>query len=122
MRKPYLTLVYQIEDGMKRLLWVARDRTEQSLRGFFQYLSDAERQTIRFVCSDMCQAYLNVIAEQLGQAIHVLDRFHIMKKMNEAALKKAGAIAVVKFGKGVQVVIGTLSDNIESEMRRQMKR
>ncbi|MEY3655174.1 MAG: hypothetical protein RIS15_115, partial [Chloroflexota bacterium] len=41
-----------------------------------------------------------------------------MKKMNEAALKKAGAVAVVKFGKGVQVVMGTLSDNIESEMRR----
>jgi phosphotransferase system IIB component len=42
--------------------------------------------------------------------------------MDEAALKKAGAIAVVKMGKGVQVVMGTLSDNIESEMRRQMKR
>ncbi len=80
----YLTLVYQIEDGMKRLLWVAQERTEQSLRGFFQYLSDAERQSIRFVCSDMWQPYLNVIAEQLKQAIHVLDRFHVMKKMNEA--------------------------------------
>jgi transposase len=80
----YLTLVYQIEDGMKRLLWVAQERTEQSLRGFFQYLSAAERQSIRFVCSDMWQPYLNVIAEQLKQAIHVLDRFHVMKKMNEA--------------------------------------
>jgi len=80
----YLTLVYQIEDGMKRLLWVARDRTEQSLRGFFQFLSAEARGSIRFVCSDMCQAYLNVIAEQLKDAVHVLDRFHIMKMMNEA--------------------------------------
>ena len=32
----------------------------------------------------MCQAYLNVVAEQAGHAIHVLDRFHIMKNMNEA--------------------------------------
>jgi transposase len=80
----YLTLVYQIEDGMKRLLWVAQERTEDSLRGFFQYLSDAERQSIRFICSDMWQPYLNVITEQLKQAVHVLDRFHIMKKMNEA--------------------------------------
>ena len=80
----YLTLVYQIEDGMKRLLWVAQERTEESLRGFFQYLSEAERQSIRFVCSDMWRAYLTVIAEQLKQAVHVLDRFHIMKKMNEA--------------------------------------
>jgi len=80
----YLTLVYQIEDGMKRLLWVAEERTEESLRGFFKMLTDEVRGSIRFVCSDMWQPYLNVIAEQVGQAVHVLDRFHIMKKMNEA--------------------------------------
>jgi len=80
----YLTLVYQIEDGLKRLLWVAQERTEQSLRGFFQFLSAEARLSIRFVCSDMWQPYLNVIAEQLSKAVHVLDRFHIMKKMNEA--------------------------------------
>ena len=80
----YLTLVYQIEDGMKRLLWVAQERTEESLRRFFQTLSVEARQSIRFVCSDMWQPYLNVVAEQLKEAVHVLDRFHIMKKMNEA--------------------------------------
>jgi transposase len=80
----YLTLVYQIEEGMKRLLWVAQERTEQSLRGFFQTLSEEVRRSIRFVCSDMWQPYLKVVAEALRQAVHVLDRFHIMKKMNEA--------------------------------------
>ena len=80
----YLTLVYQIEGGMKRLLWVAEERTEESLRGFFKILTDEVRGSIRFVCSDMWQPYLNVIAEQMRQAVHVLDRFHIMKKMNEA--------------------------------------
>jgi transposase len=80
----YLTLVYQIDDGMKRLLWIARDRTEHSLRGFFEILSDEVRTGIRFVCSDMCQAYLNVIAEQATGTLHVLDRFHIMKSMNAA--------------------------------------
>jgi transposase len=80
----YLTLVYQIDDGRKRLLWIARERTEESLRGFFEILSDQIRSGIRFVCSDMCQAYLNVIAEQASGALHVLDRFHIMKSMNAA--------------------------------------
>lgn len=80
----YLTLVYQIEDGLKRLLWVAEERTEESLRGFFRILTEEARQSIRFVCSDMWQAYQKVVAEQLPQAVHVLDRFHIMKKMNEA--------------------------------------
>ena len=102
----YLTLVYQIEDGMKRLLWVAEDRTEQSLRGFFQFLSVEARQSIRFVCSDMCQTYLNVIAEQIGHAVHVLDRFHIVKNMNKgldqvrreevAQLKRDGYEPVLK--------------------------
>jgi transposase len=80
----YLTVVYQIEAGMKRLLWVARDRTEESLRRFFWTLTAEVRESIRFVCSDMWQPYLTVVAEQLKDAVHLLDRFHIMKKMNEA--------------------------------------
>ena len=43
-------------------------------------------------------------------------------KIDEPALRKAGAFAVVKVGAAVQVVMGTLSDNIESEMRRQLGR
>jgi transposase len=80
----YLTLVYQIEDGLKRLLWVAEERTEDSLRGFFRMLSEEVRGGIRFVGSDMWQPYLKVVAEQIEQAVHVLDRFHIMKKMGDA--------------------------------------
>lgn len=80
----YLTLVYQIDNGLKRLLWIAQDRTEESLRGFFRILGDEVRTGIHFVCSDMCQAYLNVIAEQTPGALHILDRFHIMKSMNQA--------------------------------------
>ena len=32
----------------------------------------------------MWQPYLKVLAEQAGGAIHVLDRFHIMKQLGEA--------------------------------------
>jgi len=39
---------------------------------------------LQFVCSDMWQAYLKVIAKKASQAIHVLDRFHIMQTMNKA--------------------------------------
>jgi len=80
----YLTVVYQIEAGMKRLLYVGLDRTEQSLRGFFRTLSDEARQTIRYLCSDMWKPYLTVLAQEVSQAIHVLDRFHIMQAMNKA--------------------------------------
>lgn len=39
---------------------------------------------LRFVCSDMWQPYLNVIAAKAGQALHVLDRFHITMHLNQA--------------------------------------
>lgn len=80
----YLTLVYQIEEGCKRLLWVAAERTEDSLRGFFAVLGKAGAATLAFTCSDMWQPYVKVIAECAGQAVHVLDRYHVMALMNRA--------------------------------------
>jgi transposase len=80
----YLTLVYQIEDGFKRLLWVGKDRTVRSLLGFFRMLGEERSSSIRFVCSDMWKPYLKVIARKARGAIHVLDRFHIMSSMNKA--------------------------------------
>ena len=80
----YLTLVYQIQDGCKRLLYVGVDRTEASLRRFFGMLGKARATALEFVCSDMWKPYLKVIAENAGQAVHVLDRYHVMAKMNKA--------------------------------------
>lgn len=83
----YLTVVYQIDQGTRRLLWVARDRTEESLRGFFELIGERRTQALRFVVTDMWRPYLTVIAERATDALHVLDRFHIAKKLGEAVDK-----------------------------------
>lgn len=80
----YLTLVYQIDAGCKRLLWIGRERTEDCLRRGLELLGEEFCAGLRLVCSDMWKPYLNVLAEQAGTAIHVLDRFHIMKQLGEA--------------------------------------
>ncbi len=80
----YLTLVYQINARCKRLLWIGRERTEHSLRECFRLLGERIRPTLRFACSDLWQPYLNVIAAEAAAAVHVLDRFHIMKQLGEA--------------------------------------
>ena len=67
---PYLTLVYQI-DTVKRLLWVAEERTEKSLRGFFESLSTEVKAGIQFVASDMWKPYLKVIAERIPAALMI---------------------------------------------------
>ena len=80
----YLTLLYDIGGGTKRLLAVAEARTEASLRTCLESLGEPVCQGVKYVCSDMWQPYLNVIAEKLGQAVHVLDRFHVMQKFGKA--------------------------------------
>jgi transposase len=80
----YLTLVYQIDAGCKRLLWIGRERTEACLRRGLELLGEDFCSGLRFVCSDLWQPYLKVLAEQAGGAIHVLYRFHIMKQLGEA--------------------------------------
>ena len=80
----YLTLVYQIDQGLTRLLWVGKERTIESFQGFFAVIGDQLAAQIEFVCSDMWQPYLDVIREKCSQALHILDRFHIVAKMNKA--------------------------------------
>jgi hypothetical protein len=58
----YLTLVYQIDDGCRRLLRIGKGHTEKILQGFFDLLGDTLRPTLRYVCSDMWSAYLKVVA------------------------------------------------------------
>ena len=80
----YLTLVYQIDLDVTRLLWVGRERTIESFRGFFTVIGDELASKIVFVCSDMWEPYLKVIREKCSEALHILDRFHIVAKMNKA--------------------------------------
>jgi len=80
----YLTLVYQIEEGCTRLLWVGKERTTESFEHFFNMIGRPLSEGIRYVCSDMWQPYLKVIKERCPNAINILDRFHIVAKMNDA--------------------------------------
>jgi len=80
----YLTLVYQIDLDVTRLLWVGKERTIESFRGFFATIGDEVASKIVFVCSDMWEPYLKVIREKCSDALHILDRFHIVAKMNQA--------------------------------------
>jgi Transposase and inactivated derivatives len=80
----YLTLVYQIDLDVTRLLWVGKERTIESFQGFFTTIGDEVASKIVFVCSDMWEPYLKVIREKCSEALHILDRFHIVAKMNKA--------------------------------------
>ena len=89
-----MTVVYQIDAHCKRLLWVGEKRTVKTLLTFFHWLGSEHSAALRFICSDMWKPYLKVITKKAGQAIHVLDRFHIMghfgKAIDEVRAQKRG--------------------------------
>jgi len=80
----YLTVVYQINAECRRLLWVGQDRTAKSLLRFFKMLGPARTAAIQFICSDMWQPYLKVVRKKAAHAVHILDRFHIVARLNRA--------------------------------------
>lgn len=87
----YQTVVYQLDKGRKRLLWIGPDRKAKTLLRFFRFLGKERTAGLLFICSDMWRAYLKVIAKKAPQAIHVLDRFHIMQQMSTALDKVRAA-------------------------------
>lgn len=101
----YVTLVYQINEGCKRLLWVGEHRCVRPLLKFFLWLGEERSAAIKFVCSDMWKPYLKVIAKKIPQAIHVLDRYHIMAHLSKAIdLVRAGEAREMK-RKGLEPVL-----------------
>ena len=82
-RHKYLTLVYQIDAGSRRLLFVGKDRTKKTLLGFFKRFEGYTDQ-IKVVCSDLWKPYLKVIAQKLKHCVHILDRFHVAQYLNHA--------------------------------------
>ena len=80
----YLTMVYQIDHGRRRLLHIARDRKATSFSTFFDMLGEERTKSIHFVASDMWKAFLGVVRARCGDALHVLDRFHVMQLMSKA--------------------------------------
>ena len=99
----FLSVIYQIDPHCRRLLWVGRRRTEATLRRGLAALGPAVVSQLKFVCSDMWQPYLNVIAAKAGQVLHVLDRFHITGHLNQAVdqVRRAESARLSRSGSGL---------------------
>jgi len=103
----YATLVYQLDEGNKRLLGIEEGRTEESLEKFFTKFDDGTEgeeqrsKKVKWVCSDMWKAYLNVIGKVCTNALNILDRFPIKGHLTDAvnATRKSDAAKLKKEGR-----------------------
>jgi len=80
----YLTVVYQIDQGRKRLLWVGQHRRTKTLLYFFRWFGKERSAELQNVCSDMWRPYLKVIKKKAVNAINILDRYHVMAMISKA--------------------------------------
>lgn len=80
----YLTLVYQTDADNKRLLWIGKERKAKTLLRFFRWFGKDKTEKLKAICCDMWKPYLKVIKKKASHVLNILDRFHIMKMMNEA--------------------------------------
>jgi transposase len=101
----FMTLVYQIDNHCKRLLWCGEERKEKTIIAFFDWFSGERSLKLKFVCSDMWKPYLKIIAQRATNALNILDRFHIAQKLSMAIDKVRVAETSDLIRKGKNVVL-----------------
>ena len=94
----YVTLLVDLTGS--RVLEVVEERTEEAADELWRVLSEAQKEQVEAVATDMWPAFVNSIGTNAEQAEVVHDRFHVSKHLNEAvdqvrrqehkALRKAG--------------------------------
>ncbi len=87
----YLTVVYQIDQNCRRLLWIGKDRTTKTLLRFFRMLGKERTAALQFVCSDMWQPYLKVITKKASGALHIVAKLN--KAIDEVRAAEARELA-----------------------------
>lgn len=101
----FLTLVYQIDGDCKRLLWIGKDRKQQTLKDFFEQFTPERSKRLRTIFTDMWKPYLDIIAKMAPQALNILDRFHIMSHMSKAIDKVRTTEVKTLKAKGLKPVL-----------------
>jgi transposase len=80
----YITIVLNIETGA--IVYVGKGKGTDSLDEFWSKIKRSKA-TIEAVASDMSPAYTKAISENIPNAVHVTDHFHVIKLFNEKLTK-----------------------------------
>jgi transposase len=113
------------EQGRPIVLAVLEGREKQTLVDFLKTIPKRLQATIKEVCTDLYEGFINAIEEVLPQATIVADRFHVTKLYRAAidALRKAelkalkGALTKEQYAglKGVLWALRKRSENLAPE-------
>ena len=77
----YKTIVVDIDTG--RIIHVGEGKGKETLRGFWKRVR-RNKINIQIVTSDLSAAFIASVMENTPNAVHVYDKFHVSKLVNEA--------------------------------------
>ena len=81
--RKFCTLVYDLDRS--RVVWVGKGKGRETIDKFFnEQLSEFQRKQITWASCDMSRAYTGAIMHHCPNVKLVIDRFHIVKALNEA--------------------------------------
>lgn len=81
--RKFATLVYDLDRS--RVLWVGLGKGRETIDRFFnEHLSKGQKSRILWASCDMSRAYTEAIKHHCPNATLVIDRFHVVKALNEA--------------------------------------
>lgn len=81
--RKFCTIVYDLDRS--RVVWVGKGKGRETIDKFFnEQLSEFQRKQITWASCDMSRAYTGAILHHCPNVKLVIDRFHIVKALNEA--------------------------------------
>ncbi len=82
-KRQFFTIVSDLETG--RVVYIGDGKGKKGFYPFVEKLGKRARRRIKGTASDL--GYLSLLKKKFKKALHVLDRFHIVKWMNDAINK-----------------------------------
>ncbi len=78
----YVTVV--IDHRRQRIVWAAKGKSADTLRGFFEALGAERCAKLQSVTIDMSAAYIKAVSDAAPQARIVFDKFHVQRLAHDA--------------------------------------
>ena len=76
----FVVIVTARQDDETHILAVLEERSKQVVKQFFLSIPKRLRRTVRYVCSDMFDGFINAAKEAFGKKVRIVaDRFHVAK-------------------------------------------
>ena len=86
--KDFVVIVSTRIDGALKVIAILPDRKKNTVKSFLEGIPEHIRKTIKTVCSDMYDGYINSAKEVLGEKVKVvIDRFHVAKNYRKCVDK-----------------------------------